>query len=67
MFAPAVHRLYSIDVRIEQDSRFVQVKHGADAPNVVSRTACHNTGLFNIVLKKIGSSFLFSAQRRDAY
>ena len=26
-----------------------------------------STGLFNIVLKKIGSSFLFSAQRRDAY
>ena len=62
---PAIDRFDGIYVGIEQDSRLLQVKHGAKAPHIITLASGLHTFHFNIILQEVCGLSLFPAKRRD--
>ena len=66
LLTPSVYWFHGVDVRVQQDGWLVEVEHRADAPDVVARTAGHDTAFFDVVLKEIGNCLFFPAEGGNA-
>lgn len=61
VFAPALHGLHGIDVRIEQQRGPLQVETGAEAPDVVAFAAGLHALLFDVLLQAVGGTGFVAA------
>ena len=67
VFAPALHGLHGVDVRVEQQRGPLQVEAGAEAPDVVALAARLHALLLDVLLQAVGGTLLVAADGGNAY
>ena len=66
-FPPSVYGLHSVDVRVQQQCRLLQVEHRAQAPYIVALSSGGHSLHLDVVLQEVGGLLFFAAQGRNGY